>query len=70
MTTFPRDFFHWLALAAVGWLLLGGFLLALTPLPTHTEQLGWSPLFWLLIAPFSLLAGLHLRSTARARSWC
>jgi len=24
MTT-SRDFFHWLALAAAGWLLLGGF---------------------------------------------
>ncbi|KRF01194.1 hypothetical protein ASG87_12360 [Frateuria sp. Soil773] len=67
MATLSRDLFHWLALAAGGWLLLGGFLLALTPLPVHTERLGWSPLFWLLVAPLSLLAGMQLRRAAPTR---
>jgi hypothetical protein len=41
------------------------FLLALTPLPAHTEQLGWSPLFWLAMAPASMLAGCRVRGAAR-----
>ncbi len=43
------------------WLLWGAFLLALTPLPAHTHALGWSPLFWLLLAPLCVLLGLRLR---------
>ena len=50
-----------LAAGAGLWLLLGGFLLALTPLPAHTDALGWSPLYWLLLAPLCVLAGLRLR---------
>jgi hypothetical protein len=53
-----------LAAGAGLWLLLGGFLLALTPLPAHTESLGWSPLYWLLLAPLCVLAGLRLRRLA------
>lgn len=48
------------------WLLLGGFLLALTPLPARTEALGWTPLYWLLLAPLCVLAGLRLRRLAIA----
>lgn len=59
-------FYLWLATASVAWLLSGSFLLALTPLPAHTAQLGWSPLFWLLLAPLCLLAGLHVRRRACA----
>jgi hypothetical protein len=65
MTTFSREFSRWLALGAGAWLLLGGFLLALTPLPAHTERLGWSPLFWLLAAPLCMLLALPLRDSAR-----
>jgi hypothetical protein len=55
-----------LATVAGLWLLLGGFLLALTPLPAHTEALGWTPLYWLLLAPLCVLAGLRLRRLALA----
>jgi hypothetical protein len=55
-----------LAAGAGLWLLLGSFLLALTPLPAHTEALGWAPLFWLLLAPLCVLTGLRLRRLARA----
>ena len=70
MNAFIRDFPRWLALAAMVWLLLGSFVLALTPLPAHTEQLGWSPLFWLLLAPLCVLAGLRLRRPAAPRHAC
>lgn len=51
------------ALAALSllWLLFGSFVLALTPVPAHTASLGWSPLFWLLVAPLCVLAGLRVR---------
>ncbi len=49
--------------AAIGlcWLLLGAFALLLTPIPARTAAAGWSPLFWLVLAPASALAGLRLR---------
>lgn len=50
-----------LAAASVLWLLFGSFVLTLTPVPAHTAALGWSPLFWLLVAPLCMLAGLRLR---------
>ena len=54
--------FAWSIAAGAGlWLLLGSFLLALTPLPTHTEALGWAPLYWLALAPLCVLGGLRLR---------
>jgi len=53
-----------LAAAAGLWLVLGAFLLALTPLPAHTDALGWAPLYWLLLAPLCVLAGLRLRRLA------
>jgi len=43
------------------WLVVGAFALALTPMPAHTAAAGWSPMFWLLLAPASALAGLRLR---------
>lgn len=55
-----------LAAGAGLWLLLGAFLLALTPLPAHTDSLGWAPLFWLLLAPLCVLAGLRVRRLAWA----
>jgi hypothetical protein len=56
-----RRFTLWLAAAAALWLLWGSFLLLLTPVPAHTAALGWSPLFWLLLAPLCMLGGLRLR---------
>ncbi|HWU75708.1 MAG TPA: hypothetical protein VN043_04335 [Rhodanobacter sp.] len=41
------------------WLLAGGFALLTTLLPAHTELLGWTPLFWLLGAPLSVLLALE-----------
>ncbi|HEV2540690.1 MAG TPA: hypothetical protein VGU03_13440 [Frateuria sp.] len=55
-----------LAAGAILWWLLGAFLLALTPLPAHTDTLGWTPLYWLLLAPPCVLAGLRLRRLAVA----
>ena len=65
MPVLVRELPRWLALGAGAWLAFGLFLLLLTPLPAHTERLGWSPLFWLLLAPASMLAGLRLRGTVR-----
>ncbi|UGB38108.1 hypothetical protein [Frateuria soli] len=61
-----QTFAFQLAAAAGLWLLLGAFLLALTPLPAHTEALGWAPLFWLLLAPLCVLGGLRVRRLAWA----
>ncbi|NUO71489.1 MAG: hypothetical protein HOQ10_02075 [Frateuria sp.] len=61
-----QAFALWLATGAGLWWLLGAFLLALTPLPAHTESLGWAPLYWLLLAPPCVLAGLRLRRLAFA----
>lgn len=49
--------------AAIGlcWLLVGAFALVLTPLPARTVGAGWSPLFWLVLAPACALLGLRLR---------
>lgn len=55
------------------WLLAGGFALLTTLLPAHTELLGWTPLFWLIGAPLSVLLALEpgflrrLLSRRRAR---
>jgi hypothetical protein len=62
--TSSHAFSFWLVAGAGLWLLLGTFLLALTPLPAHTEALGWAPLYWLLLAPLCVLAGLRLRRLA------
>jgi hypothetical protein len=46
------------ALIALAWLAAGGLLLLLTPLSGHTEALGWTPAFWLLLAPASVLVAM------------
>ena len=54
-----------LAAAAV-WLLVGGFLLLSTVVPARTAMLGWTPAFWLVVAP--LLALLSMAHDWRGRS--
>jgi hypothetical protein len=44
---------------ALAWLLAGSVLLLLTPLTGRSESLGWTPTFWLLLAPMSLLLALR-----------
>ena len=44
---------------AILWLLGGSVLLLTTLVPLHTEALGWTPTFWLLIAPLIALLGLE-----------
>jgi hypothetical protein len=61
-----QTFAFQLAAGAGLWLLFGAFLLALTPVPPHTDALGWAPLFWLLLAPMCVLAGLRVRRLALA----
>lgn len=43
-----------LTLAAGTWLAAGIVLLGMTPLPLHDANWGWSPAFWLLVAPAML----------------
>jgi hypothetical protein len=57
----PTRFTLCLLAGAALWWLAGGFLLLLTPLPAHTDQLGWSPLYWLWLAPLCVIGGLRLR---------
>ncbi|MGH8145385.1 MAG: hypothetical protein ACREPY_03545 [Rhodanobacteraceae bacterium] len=47
--------FDALRLATGTWLASGLVLLGLTPLPLHDPIWGWSPAFWLLVAPCVLL---------------
>lgn len=47
-------------LTAVALWLLGGTALLLTTLvPAHTALLGWSPVFWLALAPLAMLLVLE-----------
>jgi hypothetical protein len=45
--------------AALLWLLGGGALLLTTLVPMHTEWLGWTPAFWLVGAPMTVLFALE-----------
>lgn len=36
------------------WLLGGSLLLASTLVPAYTEWLGWTPFFWLFVAPLAV----------------
>jgi hypothetical protein len=45
--------------ASLLWLLVGSVLLATTLVPTHTELLGWTPMFWLLCAPLAVALTLE-----------
>ena len=59
--------------AALLWLLAGTVLLLTTLVPVHSEQWGWTPAFWLVAAPLSVLLVLEpslprqLMALARAR---
>jgi hypothetical protein len=59
--------------AALLWLLAGAVLLLTTLVPVHSEQWGWTPAFWLVAAPLSVLLVLEpslprqLLALARAR---
>lgn len=46
------------ALIALAWLAVGALVLLLTPLSGHSETLGWTPAFWLLMAPASVLVAM------------
>lgn len=41
------------------WLLGGCFLLITTLVPVYTELLGWTPVFWLVAAPFIVLLAVE-----------
>jgi hypothetical protein len=49
-----------LAVAAL-WLLVGSVLLLTTVIPLRTDALGWTPAFWLVVAPLTALLGLEPR---------
>jgi hypothetical protein len=49
------------ALIALAWLAGGFLLLLLTPLSGRSETLGWTPTFWLLLAPMSVLVAIKPR---------
>jgi hypothetical protein len=46
------------ALIAMAWLAVGTLLLLLTPLSGHSDSLGWTPVFWLMLAPASVLVAM------------
>lgn len=46
------------ALIALAWLGVGALVLLLTPLSGHSETLGWTSAFWLLMAPASVLVAM------------
>jgi len=51
--------------ATVSWLCAGGFLLLTTLVPARTALLGWTPVFWLLVAPLIVLLALQPRRLPR-----
>jgi hypothetical protein len=62
-----------LLIAALLWLLGGSLLLATTLVPAHTALFGWTPFFWLFVAPLAVALTLepklprHLLSLRRPR---
>jgi hypothetical protein len=44
---------------ALLWLMAGVALLLTTLVPVHSEQWGWTPAFWLVAAPLSVLLVLE-----------
>jgi len=46
------------ALIAMAWMAVGALLLLVTPLSGHSDALGWTPVFWLLLAPASVLVAM------------
>ncbi|MGA0587867.1 hypothetical protein ACO2Q2_12170 [Dyella sp. KRB-257] len=55
-------FTQWATAIGLCWLGVGLFALVLTPVPAHTLASGWSPTFWLVLAPACALLGLRLRA--------
>ncbi|MDF3983845.1 hypothetical protein P3W24_18025 [Luteibacter sp. PPL201] len=49
------------ALIALAWLAVGTAVLLLTPLSAHSDTLGWTPVFWLVLAPASVLVAMQPR---------
>ncbi|WP_233840253.1 hypothetical protein [Dyella sp. 2HG41-7] len=47
--------------ASLLWWFGGSLLLATTLVPAHTELLGWTPFFWLFIAPLAVALTLEPR---------
>lgn len=48
-----------LLVAALLWLCSGSVLLVTTLVPAHTELFGWTPFFWLFIAPLVVALALE-----------
>ena len=48
-----------LLVAALLWLCSGRVLLVTTLVPAHTELFGWTPFFWLFIAPLVVALALE-----------
>lgn len=47
--------------ASLLWLFAGSLLLASTLVPAHTELFGWTPFFWLFVAPLAVMLTLEPR---------
>jgi hypothetical protein len=47
--------------AALLWLFGGSLLLATTLVPAHTAMFGWTPFFWLFVAPLAVALTLEPR---------
>jgi hypothetical protein len=61
----PSGHHQRLFVAAALWLLAGAFALITTLVPAHTELLGWTPMFWLLAAPLTVLLALEPQRVSR-----
>jgi len=46
---------------ALLWLFVGSVLLITTLVPAHTALLGWTPFFWLFVAPLAVALTLEPR---------
>jgi hypothetical protein len=47
--------------ASLIWLFIGSVLLLSTLVPAHTALFGWTPTFWLLVAPLTVALTLEPR---------
>lgn len=50
---------------ALLWLLCGALLLVSTLVPAYTDWLGWTPFFWLFVAPLAVALTLEPRLPRR-----
>lgn len=53
---------------ALLWLFAGSLLLATTVVPAHTDLFGWTPFFWLFVAPLAVTLTLEPRLPRRLLS--